>query len=207
MATNFPAGLDDFTNYVDGTTIMEAATLNDMQWGIEAVQAKVGIDSSAVPASHDYKLAHQGIVQVVNTQTGAKSSGSTTIPRDDTIPQKTQGNEYMTLAITPTDAANKLKIEVVVNGACSLNYDIIAALFQDATSNALAVGSSMNVASEGQNNIKFTHYMTAGTVIATTFKVRVGPASASMFTFNGRSNGRLFGGKFASSITITEIKV
>ena len=57
MATSFPTGLDDFTNYIDGTTVMEAATLNDMQFAIEALQAKVGIDSSAVSASHDYKLA------------------------------------------------------------------------------------------------------------------------------------------------------
>jgi len=56
MATNFPTGLDDFTNYVDGTTIMEANTLNNMQFAIEALEAKVGIDSSAVVPSHDYKI-------------------------------------------------------------------------------------------------------------------------------------------------------
>lgn len=59
MATNFPTGLDDFANYVDGTTIMEAALLNDMQFAIEALQAKVGIDNSGVSSSHDYKLANQ----------------------------------------------------------------------------------------------------------------------------------------------------
>lgn len=58
MATNYPAGLDDFANYVDGVTVMESAVLNDMQLAIEALQAKVGIDSSAVAASHDYKLAY-----------------------------------------------------------------------------------------------------------------------------------------------------
>ena len=58
MATNFPTSLDDFANYVDGTTIMEAATLNDMQFAIEALEAKVGKDSSAVISSHDYKLAN-----------------------------------------------------------------------------------------------------------------------------------------------------
>ena len=55
MPTNFPTGLDDFANYVDGTTILEAATLNNMQFGIEALQAKVGINNSAVSSSHDYK--------------------------------------------------------------------------------------------------------------------------------------------------------
>ena len=41
MATSFPTGLDDFANYVDGTTVMEAATLNDMQFAIEALQAMI----------------------------------------------------------------------------------------------------------------------------------------------------------------------
>ncbi len=58
MPTNFPTGLDSFIAYVDGTTIMEAANLNNMEAAIESLQAKVGIDSSAVTSSHDYKLAN-----------------------------------------------------------------------------------------------------------------------------------------------------
>lgn len=58
MATNYPVALDDFTNYIDSTTIMEAATLNNMQFAIEALQAKVGINSSIITSSHDFKLAN-----------------------------------------------------------------------------------------------------------------------------------------------------
>ena len=52
------------------------------------------------------------LVQVVNTQTGAVATGTTVMPIDDTIPQNTEGDQYMTLAITPTHASNKLLIEV-----------------------------------------------------------------------------------------------
>ena len=52
MATNFPTGLDDFANYVDGDTIFEAALLNDMQFAIEALQAKVLING-ATPGADD----------------------------------------------------------------------------------------------------------------------------------------------------------
>ena len=61
-----------------------------------------------------YVDAH-GTVQVVNTQTGAVDTGTTAMPCDDTIPQNTEGDEFMTLAITPTSATNKLKIDVVFN--------------------------------------------------------------------------------------------
>ena len=59
MATNFPTSLDSLSNPTatdkqnnpDHAT--QHANAND---AIEALQAKVGIDSSAVVASHDYKL-------------------------------------------------------------------------------------------------------------------------------------------------------
>lgn len=145
------------------------------------------------------------VVQVVNTQTGAVATGTTLIPADDTIPQNTEGNEYMTLAITPRSATSKLKIEVVFFGSASVDTTLTAALFQDATANALAAASLHNATPLSMRTIHFTHYMTAGTTSATTFKVRAGGHAANTTTFNGFSGGRAFGGVAASSITITEI--
>lgn len=149
------------------------------------------------------------VVQVVNTQTGAVSSGSTVIPLDDTIPQSSEGNQVMSLAITPQATANKLMIDVVVHCTTSAGATrvITAGLFQDATANALAAGSVEQFTSgTGEDLIVFRHFMAAGTVSSTTFKVRIGPDSAATVTFNGQSAARLFGGVLASSITITEIK-
>lgn len=146
------------------------------------------------------------VVQVVNTQTGAVATGTTTIPRDDTIPQNTEGDQYMTLAITPTNASNILVIEVVAMFANSAAISVIAALFQDTTANALAATVSQGAGTDAEVNIKITHRMVAGTTSATTFKLRAGGNSAGTLTFNGRSGARLFGGVMASSITITEIK-
>ena len=50
--------------------------------------------------------------------------------------------------------------------------------------------------------------MTAGTVSATTFKIRVGGAAAGTTTTGGHSTStRVMGGVVAQSITITEIQV
>ena len=145
------------------------------------------------------------IAQVVNTQTAAVQTGSTTIPFDDTIPQNTEGNEVMTLAITPTNVNNKLKIEVTVfMTADSGTPWLIAALFQDTTANALAADAIFTSTATAGGTLTFSHYMTAGTTSSTTFKVRVG-CSAGNITFNGQSTARRFGGVVVSSITITEI--
>ena len=148
------------------------------------------------------------VVQVVNTQTGAYATGSTAIPYDDTIPQNTEGDEYMTLAVTPTSASNKLKITVVVNGAETTNSAdaFTVALFQDATAGALAAAAGTNAGILRPYTTTFAHYMTAGTTSATTFKVRAGNNVATPFDFNGYG-ARLYGGVCASSITIEEIKV
>jgi hypothetical protein len=59
MATSFPSGLDSFTNPTAVDTLdspphdTQHADAND---AIEALQAKVGVDSSAVATSHDYKI-------------------------------------------------------------------------------------------------------------------------------------------------------
>jgi hypothetical protein len=66
MATNFPTSLDSYAALVDGTDILEAADQNNIRDAMEAVEAKVGIDGSAVSSSHDYKIAQleSGIINV-----------------------------------------------------------------------------------------------------------------------------------------------
>lgn len=145
-------------------------------------------------------------LQMVSTVTGAVATGSTTLPFDDTIPQSGEGDQYMSLAITPQSASSKLIIDVVWVGSHSVNSQVTVALFQDATANALAAAAS-EVITGGQTMIavNFRYVMTSGTTSATTFKVRAGSTSAGTTTFNGRAAGRALGGVMASSIVIREV--
>jgi hypothetical protein len=135
------------------------------------------------------------------------NSGSTTIPLDDTIPQITEGHEYMSLAITPKSTTNNLLIDVNIYCSASAGVDIIGALFQDATSNALAAMAVFQGTGTGRVNIHITHFMAAGTTSGTTFRVRIGASSPATITFNGSSTARQLGAVNKSSITITEIAV
>ncbi len=147
-------------------------------------------------------------VQVVNTQTGAVATGTTQIPADDTIPQNTEGDQYMSLAVTPTNSSNKLKIDVsLIVASSAAAYVMTAALFQDSTSDSLAAAYEVIRAANDAVIINFIHFMTAGTASSTTFKVRAGTDAAGTTTFNGAAGSRGLGGVLASSITITEIQV
>jgi len=169
------------------------------------LDAEVIARNAAITAGN-VKLAGD-VLQVVNFQTGALLTGAGTIPTDDTIPQITEGTEFMTLAVTPTSATNKLKIEVVVMlGNSAASQCFVAALFQDATANALAMQTHFMATLGGFVSIHFVHFMTAGTASATTFRVRAGANNAGTTSLNGLGT-RFFGGALASSITITEIKI
>ena len=145
------------------------------------------------------------LARVANFQTGAVATGTTVIPQDDTIPQITEGTEFMTLAFTPSNAASVLIVECVVHLATSAaGGQMAAALFRDAVANALAVAYQWVNVANAQACIKITHKMTAGQTTPITFRVRGGQANAGTTTFNGGGGLRQYGGALASSITVTE---
>ena len=166
-------------------------------------------DSASVVATQQSIKAYvdaQGVVQIVNSQTGAVATVSTLMINDDSIPQNTEGDQYMTLAITPTSATNALVINVLINCAANSGTTLIGALFQDTTANALAAGWTRMFSGDEPEHINITYYMLAGTTSETTFKVRAGGTTGT-FTFNGTGAARKLGGILMSSITIMEIEL
>ncbi len=144
-------------------------------------------------------------VQEVGTTLGTVATGTTLIPIDNTIPQNTEGDQYMTLTITPKSTTNILIIEVVLIVADSVIGNPVVALFQDSTASALrAVIAQWAV--DKPMPLNFKHRMVAGTTSATTFKVRAGGQTAGTLTINGIAGTQYLGGVLASSITIREYK-
>jgi hypothetical protein len=144
------------------------------------------------------------ILQVQTFKTGAVATGTTIIPLDNTIPQNTEGTEFMSLLITPNSASNRLQIDVTMHISLSIASHTIVAVFQDTATNALASGTAYNTATN-INPINFTYIMTAGTTTPTTIKIRAGGDTASTLTFNGVLGIPYLGGSLASSLTITEL--
>lgn len=142
-------------------------------------------------------------IQTQSLITGAVATGTTIIPLDNTIPQITEGDEYMSLSITPKNINNKLMIMAVVNYSVDQASPAIIALFQNGLNDALCVSSFDSLAqSFMQQSLNYS--MVAGTINPITFSIRCGGSVASTMTFNGRAALPYFGGKFASSIIIYE---
>ena len=118
MATNFPeTGLDSLTNPTSTDTmasfshLAQHANAND---AIEALQAKVGVDGSAVTTSHDYKLSN-----VTGNDKAASVTGT------ETLTNKTleDGTALESSAAPTTDAqiANKKYVDDQVATANELS--------------------------------------------------------------------------------------
>ena len=147
-----------------------------------------------------------GTVQRVGTTTGAVASRTTAIPNDDTIPQSAEGDEYMSQAITPVSAANLLEIEAVVHLAnTNANTSLTAALFQDATANALSATRGITVNASRVVALSLKHRMMAGAAAATTFKIRGGGSIGATTTFNGEAGLRVLGGVLNSALRVREV--
>jgi len=137
--------------------------------------------------------------------TGTVATGAVQIPLDNTIPQQTEGTQFLTISYTPINAASKLKITVNVLASHSATSHITAALFRDATASAISA-TGHYAPSTDTITLTFTAYIDATAAASTDFKVRVGANVAGTTTFNGRSAVQVLGGVASSSISIEEIK-
>jgi hypothetical protein len=160
--------------------------------------------ASATNITPNPKKRPSDTIQLVSSTSGTVATGTGTIPIDNTIPQNTEGDQYMTVTITPTNASSTLEIELngyFANTASAAN-GLMVALFQDSTAGALAAVMTNHPNSTiASHTIK--HIMTAGTTSAITFKIRAG-GNAGTTTFNGFAGAQYMGGIMASRITIKE---
>ena len=200
------------------TPLTHNATTNDLNLGGASYTCEAGdvlivyarttasYKVTIIPYDGEPLIRNSGaLVQTVHVQDGAVATGTTTIPDDNTIPQNTEGDEYMSLAITPTNTANILEITVFANLSNSAANTQTLALFQDAIANSLCT-SFLVYAGNNPDVLSFKFRMAAGTTSATTFKVRSGGSGAGTTTFNGRVGAARHGGVLGSSITIKEIQ-
>lgn len=139
------------------------------------------------------------------TATGASATGTTVMPNDDTLPQNTEGDQYMSQAITPSAIQNLLQVEATVPMSSSVANWLQAALFQDSGANALAAVATYQATPIGMVVNRILYRWLAGTVSATTFKIRAGGNSAGTTTFNGSSGGRIYAGVCNAVLDIQEI--
>lgn len=174
-----------------------------------------GFDTSAGTAGQVYTSNGAGMLPtfqdlttgvVLQIQSAVQTtlvSCSTALPDDNTIPQITEGDEVITVSITPISASSTLLIMGNVWGTMPAAGQAAMALFVDATADALGTVGICNGSTRGNGTI---FYVTSSASTSTrTYRIRAG-ASASTFQVNGSAAGaNEYGATSQSRITVIEI--
>lgn len=151
----------------------------------------------------DYEGAHR-IINMVSFNSVIASSGVTLLPYDNSKPQITEGDLYLTAKYAPENANNELIIQITINLDTSSTQNVPIALFQDAGPDALAAWMRY-ITSGSIAPITVIHKMLAGTTATILFTVRAGVGSAGSVYCNLAAAGVKFDGIWCSNITITEV--
>jgi hypothetical protein len=146
------------------------------------------------------------IIQTVYTKTSSVASGGTAIPHDNSKPQITEGNLYLTQVITPTSAINILYIDsLLFAGNSNSNMWMAAALFLGAGADALATGGNYQGSAASTVPIPIKYRAIAGAVSELSFTVRCGAPTGATTTVNGGGGNEFYNGTYSSYIVITEV--
>ena len=132
------------------------------------------------------------------------ATGTTIIPSDDTIPQITEGTQFLTLNYTPKLASSLIVATVDMNYAISTNSGwLIGALFRGSATDAIAaVIHSQYNAWPGRLSLRAELSNTDGSLLALSF--RAGLDVAGTMTMNGVVAARKLGGVARSWIRVEE---
>jgi hypothetical protein len=147
------------------------------------------------------------VLQVVTTVDSAVSTGSTQMVNDDSVPLITEGNEFMTLSITPKHASSMLYIDVnwVGTNSNSVAGTMIVALYVDTSTSALAAVPQRIDANGNIAQIPLAAAVSSNSLTARTYRVRAGFNDTGTTTFNGSGGSRFMGGVMASRMRIMEV--
>lgn len=148
--------------------------------------------------------ANGSVVDSVTAAYSTNTALTTILPVDDTIPTNTEGDQILTVAITPKAITNKLRCRFSGNVAASAVINIGVAMFQGST--CMDAAYVTNGTANGGNIIAIEAEYTPGSLSSQTISIRSGPGTAGTIRWNGTSAGRIFGGAANATLVVEEIK-
>lgn len=147
------------------------------------------------------------VLQVVTNSVITKTTVTTVVPFDDTIPDgASEGTSMFTLTITPTTNTSRLAVKVLMNFGMSGSVTDDVAMFLTVTGSTSAVATvDKKVFQDTMSQLELFYIFVPGVTSPITLTVFLGPATnTSTLTMNGENNNRKFGGTMISYIEAVE---
>ena len=206
MAINFPTSLDVFTDPTASDQLnlpSHSGQHTDLNNAVEALEAKVGINSSAVTSSHDYKIA-----QLEARTSGKIQQVQSTVKTDDfsTTANGPVDVTGLSVTITPSSASSTILVMTTIptTGGGGLKNIWIK---RDSTDIFTTVnGSTFRWTTQSTTDpavFTIQGIDSPATTSAVTYKIQIGTSGANLVRVGKDNAGRT--DYMASSITVMEI--
>lgn len=132
------------------------------------------------------------------------ASGGTVMPGDDTIPQITEGDQFMTVSHTQKSALNVLEAYALAYLSPATAAGINLGMYKNGAVDAVVAGTTNPLLGTGLGIGLLKNVSKAAATIPAVYTFRAGNGSGYVDTFNGASTSRLFGGAINSYFEVTE---
>lgn len=180
-----------------GTTVQRSGTpvLGDERFNSTLGYTEVYESSAWIPQGR--------IIQVVTGSIPA-SSGTVTIPLDNTVPVSNEGNQIWSQSFTPLVLTSRIIIRFsITTSASNTSRTIILALFAGSVNICSMMQTTPATANVGVNMTMDAAYSPASTATII-FSARLG-AATSATTYCNQTSGATLGGSMVTEYTIMEV--
>lgn len=136
----------------------------------------------------------------------AYTSSATDIPTDNSIPQSGEGDEVMSLTVTPRNSSSILRLRFEGMAGGSGAGTVCAAIFNSGSANALGAAACRIEGAGELNTLSVEAFETASTS-SRVYTVRFGPGTTNPATafLNGDGSAGIFGTASKATFTVEEI--
>ena len=147
------------------------------------------------------------VVDRVYAEYTAFAATSAVIPLDDTIPQRTEGFEVMSVTIAPKSPTNRLRIRASVVGANNTGVSwTTLAVFSSLSLDAIQAVPLTQPAPEHSQQFVCEVEFVPGVTAPVTISARVGVVNGThIFRLNGNVTGRYMGGTSRCTLIVEEL--
>ena len=189
-----------------GTTGVTAGT-----YGTSTAVPRIVVDSKGRISSVSTAAISSGkVLQVTRSTTTSVITCGTAIPWDDTIPQSSEGNEVLTIAITPISATSIIYLKFDASGSANgaVTNSATIAFFKDSDTNAIyATQVPFWTASGYGAKFNGSYSELSSSTTLRTYKVRIGINNANSIFINGNTSGvRQYGGVSIAQLEAWEVE-
>ena len=204
MASSFPTSLDTFTNptsadALDSVSVPHATQHSDLNDAVEALEAKVGADGSAVVSSHDYKIAQLEAEQSLVRITSATFTTSSAVAFASGVFTSTYDNFRVVFEFVPS-ANCTLACQVNVSGSAQTANSYFGNRYDLRAGSVVAANPGTSHSIMGANGSTPAHNSFSIDVIK--------PADATVRTsWHGTWYGANAAGSFDGGVTAAEYNV